>query len=132
MNLYVAQSTAFSNDANSVLKGVPCEQSVFVGGVVIALDGVMRLASASSYATSNFFGVVVKKVSDTICWVRVSGVSEPVFSGLVESEEYYLSLTPGQIATTPPVGSGTVIAKVGQPFSSTRLLLSKGMRIVRT
>jgi hypothetical protein len=132
VNLFVAQSTNFQNNSNSVLKGVRCDESVFVGALVRAEEEVLFLASASTYLTSNVFGVIEKKVNPTECWVRVSGVTESLYSGLEESEEYFLSTNPGHLTAIPPNGSGVVVLRVGQPFSSSRLLLSKGVRIVRT
>jgi len=119
--------------ANTVLRSVACDTSVYVGAVVIVSGGVIYNALADSIANSNIIGVVELKPTATTCDVRVSGVTVgDIFTGLDETKEYFLSDTiPGGIATTLPTLSGHVIIRVGQPFDAQNLLVSKGTRTVR-
>jgi len=119
--------------ANVVIPTVPCQASVFVGAaVVMQASGIARNALADSLTNSNVLGIVESKSSSEVCNIRVLGTSAEIFTGLDVSKEYYLSETvAGEISTLPPTSSGSVILKIGQPFSSTKMLVSKGQRTVR-
>jgi hypothetical protein len=118
--------------AEVVLVNVPCDSSVYVGAAVKMLGGIAYNALADSLANSNVIGIAESKTTSTLCNVRVLGVSPAVYSGLDETKEYFLSdITEGLITTVVPTTSGHIILRVGQPFSSTRLLVLKGIRIER-
>lgn len=119
--------------ANSVLTGVKCEPSVFIGAAVRMLpSGTAKNALATSLGLSNVIGVVESKTSSTRCNIRVAGITLNVYSGLDVTKEYFLSSTePGVITTVPPTGTGQVVLRIGQPYSSTELLVTKGLRMVR-
>lgn len=119
---------------NIVITSVPCDSSVEVGdAVIMTMDGTAVQASASSFSTSNVIGIADAKESSLLCDIRTSGVSNNVYSGLDPTLDYYLSDTaPGKLTTTPPTASGAVILKIGQPFNSTSLLVSKSLRIIRS
>lgn len=143
-----------------LLEDVACDASVFVGSAVridtSSLAPVMMSdwptlsvlpilnvndfvpravnALADSYANSNVIGIVESKSSSTLCDIRVSGVSAENYLGLDPSEEYYLSDTNAGVLVTiysAPQDPGTVMVKIGQPFSSKKLLYQRGERIVR-
>lgn len=119
--------------ANNVLIGIPCASNVATGNVVLVSGGVASHAIASSFSNSNFIGIVEEKISTITCNVRVAGLTEPVFTGLSEASEYYLSdVTPGLATTSIPVDSGTIVVRVGQPFSATEMVVNKGDRVERT
>ena len=63
----------------------------------------------------------------------MQGITEgDIFSGLDETKEYYLSdAIAGEMSSTPPTASGSIMIRVGQPFGTTNLLVIKGMRTVR-
>lgn len=128
-------SSAFNppgNSVNAVFTGIVCDPAVEAGDVVRFDNGVAVRALADSFNNSNVVGVVDSKEDATVCTVRVNGVSTPVYSGLDEAAQYYLSDTdPGKITTAAPIASGHVVLKIGQPFDSGRLLVIKGERIVR-
>lgn len=119
--------------ANTVLRGVDCDASVYVGAVVRVSGGVAFNAIADSLANSNMIGIVESKGSSVTCDIRVSGVTaNTIFSGLDETKEYYLSATvEGEVTLLPPTTSGSVLLKIGQPFDSESMLVSKGIRTVR-
>ena len=119
--------------ANVVLLNVPCNSSVYVGAAVRMTSGGTAVnAQADSIANSNVIGVVEAKPSTNTCNIRVMGVSDAVFSGLDVTKEYYLSdAVAGQISTTIPTASGSVVLRVGQPFSATEFLMNKGQQVVR-
>lgn len=119
--------------ANVVIPSVPCEASVFVGSAVIMqASGIAKNGLADSLANSNIIGIVESKTSSLVCNIRVLGVSGSLFVGLDVTKEYYLSETVlGGISTVPPVNSGSVILKIGQPYSATEMLVNKGQRTVR-
>jgi hypothetical protein len=117
----------------SVITNVPCDPSTYIGGFVITNDsGVAFNALADGMENSNVIGVVEFKSSNILCDIRISGVSKGVFDNLDTTQDYYLSDTvPGGITIMPPVNTGTVRLKVGQPFSSKTMLISKGERLLR-
>lgn len=124
---------AIASAANVLLTNVPCNAAVYVGAAV-RMDtlGVAQNALADSLTNSNLIGVCESKVSATVCNIRVLGVTPAIYAGLDVTKEYFLSeSTAGLVTTTVPVGSGSVIVRVGQPFSGTKILVIKGQRIER-
>lgn len=120
------------SSAGTVIENVTCDVSVYVGAAIRMSSGVAVNAQADSEANSNVLGFVESKPSSTLANVRLVGKSEAVFAGLDETKEYYLSdSVAGGITDTPPVGSGKVVLKVGQPFTSTEFVVLKGKRTVR-
>ncbi len=119
--------------ANVILKDVPCELSVYVKSAVkMNSSGVASNALADILSNSNVIGIVESKPTTTTCNIRVLGTTEAIFSGLDVTKEYYLSdSVAGELTLTPPINSGSVRLKVGQPFSSTEFLVIKGTRTVR-
>lgn len=119
--------------SNVTISNVDCYADVYIGSVVrMDTSGVALNAIADSLDNSNMIGVVVSKESTTICTIRVTGVTGDLYAGLDPTKEYYLSdVTPGLLVTTIPTDSGHVVLKIGQPFSSTSLMVSKGQRTVR-
>lgn len=119
--------------ANALLENVPCHPSVAVGEVVRATAlGEVVQADASSILTAAVLGVVETKSDATTCNVRLSGLSAPVFSGLDVTKVYFLSdSTPGALTTSAPSSSGSVVVRIGQPFSSSALIVGVGSPIVR-
>jgi len=119
--------------ANVVIPNVPCETSVFVGAVVRMSSGTAVNAIANSWTNANLIGVVESKVSSTVCNIRVTGVTEgTVYSGLDETEEYFLSASnAGYMTVTPPSVTGQVKIRVGQPYDAVSLLVAKGERTLR-
>lgn len=119
--------------ANVVLTDVPCNSSVYVGAAVRMTSGGTAVnAQGNSISNANVIGIVEEKSSTTICNIRVLGVSSSIFSGLDVTKEYYLSDSiAGLITTTIPTASGSVMLKLGQPFSSTEFLIIKGQQVVR-
>lgn len=138
MSLLGEQSTPFNaqivgNAANVLLTNIPCHSSVISTTVVMMSGGVASHAIASSFSHSNFIGVVEKKVSTESCNIRVAGLTPPIFTGLSEQYEYNLSdVSGGVIMVSIPTDPGTVFVRVGQPFDSMTLLVTKGTRLVRT
>jgi len=120
------------SQANVVIEDVPCNSSVYVGAVVRMSSGTAINAIADSVINSNMIGVCESKSSSVLCNVRVLGISLAIFSGLDETKEYFLSDTvEGGITTTIPTTSGHVVLKIGQPYSTTEMLILKGQRSVR-
>jgi len=118
--------------AGILLKNVPCDASVYVGAAVKMVAGVAYNALADSLANSNVIGCVQAKPSTTTCDIRVTGKTIPAFVGLDETKEYFLSdVTPGLLTVTAPTSSGTIVLKLGQPFSSTEFVFYKGERFQR-
>jgi len=119
--------------ANVVLRDVPCEVSVYINAVVRMLGtGIARNAIATSLADSNILGIVESKPTTTTCDVRVLGVSDSLFTGLDVTKEYFLSATvAGGMESFIPASTGNIIVKIGQPYSTTELLVTKGQRVER-
>lgn len=119
--------------ANVVIINVPCLASVYVGAAVrMDSSGTALNALADSLANANVIGVVESKGTLTTCNIRVMGVSSGIFSGLDVAKEYYLSDgVEGLVTTTIPTASGSIMLKLGQPFSATELFVNKGQQVVR-
>lgn len=136
MSRIIDSFTPFSGqtvDTGLVLFNVACDTSVYVGAVVyLDATGTAYNALATNISTSNFIGVVVNKPSSALCDIRVSGTTPSLFLGLDPSKEYFLSATvAGEISTTIPTASGHVRIKVGQPYSSIKLVVIKGEAVIR-
>ena len=134
---FISQTSQFTSTPDLVLVNVPCDPSVLIGDWVrMDLLGVAYQALADNINNSNVIGLVEFKSTSTLCNIRVLGVSEPLFVGLDPTKEYFLSnvVAGGMIIQGPTVPSapGEVLLKVGQPFSSTRILVLKGQRIQRS
>jgi hypothetical protein len=119
--------------ANVVLDNVDCDASVYVGAAVrMTGAGLAINAIADNVTNSNVIGIVESKSSSVKCNIRVVGVSLPVFLALDVTKEYYLSNTvAGALQTNVPTTSGHVKLKLGQPFSATEFLFSKGEIVKR-
>lgn len=119
--------------ANVVLLNVTCLSSVYVGAAVRMTSGGTAVnAQADALANANVIGIVEGKPTSTTCNIRVMGVSDAIFAGLDVTKEYYLSdAVAGQLTTTIPTASGSVVLKLGQPFSATEFLMNKGQQVVR-
>ncbi len=115
-----------------VLKGVPCDASVYAGAAVYLNGAVAYNALADDAATSNVIGIVERKISSTLCDIRVSGVTPALFVGLDETKDYNLSATvPGGITTVVPTTSGYIWIKLGQPYGTTKFVMIKGVPVRR-
>ncbi len=120
-------------DENIVVRDVPCLASVAIGEAVRMVSGTAEEAIATSAAGANVMGVVQAKSSSILCDIRVGGVSPAIFASLDDTKAYFLSdITAGLITIVPPTASGSVVVRVGVPFNGTRLLVSKGVRIIRS
>ena len=116
-----------------VLFNVPCDASVFVNAAVrMSAGGTAFNAISTAASTSNVIGIVESKASSVLCNIRVTGVTDAVFTLLDVTKEYFLSASSaGELTTSPPVSSGEVVVRIGQPFSATEFLVNKGTPIVR-
>lgn len=137
-NKVIQQLLGVSNNDSSgkdpgLLENILCDSTVFVGAAV-RLDYVAGVvtavnAMADSYYTSNVLGLVESKIGDTLCNIRVSGVTKDIFNNLDITMEYYLSdVSPGVIVpySSCPSTSGSVLVKIGQPLSGSQILYSRG------
>jgi len=120
-------------NANAVIDNVDCDASVYVGAAVRMTDlGVAVNALADSIDNSNVLGIVEEKLSAVKCKIRISGLSESIYSGLDVTKEYYLhDVVEGLISTFIPIASGHIRLKVGQPYSTLKFVFMKGERLVR-
>jgi hypothetical protein len=120
--------------ANVVLTNVPCLDVVLPGHAVYIEDVTFRAtrAIATSMESSNVIGIVESKNGDVLCNIRVVGTTGPIFTSLDVSKEYYLSDTlAGELVTTPPVASGSIVLRVGQPLNAEKFVVIKGTRTKR-
>lgn len=117
----------------SLIENVACNTAVYVGAWVRAdSSGVIQNAIADDYSTSNVIGVVVSKQSSGVCTVKISGITDSLFTGLDPAEDYYLSDTvAGAFTTTVPTTSGHIKLEIGKAFGTDKFLVSIGERIVR-
>lgn len=97
----------------SVLLNLACTASVLVGDVV-AIDSSGVLYRAQADATRSVIGICEEKTSLTTCHVRITGLTSPMYSGLVPGTRYFLSeSSPGQLTDILPSGSGSVVYLIG-------------------
>jgi hypothetical protein len=129
----VRATQVFEDSSNVILVEVPCDSTVYVNAAVrMESTGIAYNALADSIANSNVIGIVISKSSATVCTIRVTGVTNDIFTGLDVTKEYYLSDTiAGEITTTVPSTSGHVRLKLGQPYSDSQFLIMKGERTTR-
>lgn len=119
-----------------IILTVECDASVSIGDW-IRLDamGIAYPAQADDINNSNVIGVAESKPATTVCSVRVSGVTQEIFSGLDTTKEYFLSDTsPGDMVVQGgaiPTASGSIVLKLGKPFSDKRFVINIGDRIKR-
>lgn len=109
-----------------------CEASVSVlDAVYLDTDGILKRANASSISTARVKGFVTEKSSSTICNFIRWGVLDG-FTGLDITKNYYLDSNDGGITSSVPTIPGYVRIKVGEPLSSTELLIDISTTTVRS
>jgi len=133
----ISQTLSPQSTPDIVLQNINCDASVSIGDWVrMTSGGIAVKALADNKDNSNIIGLVEDKTSSTTCIIRVAGVSKEIFTSLDVTKEYYLSSTVagGMIKQGDPLPSlsGNIVLKVGQPFSSTRFLVLKGIRFERS
>jgi hypothetical protein len=113
-----------------LLFNLPCDETVYSGAVVrINQNGVILNAIADSPENSNVLGIVESKASDTICNVRLFGVSKDIFNGLDVSKQYYLSNTvAGGLTDIVPSSNNQIKVIVGIPLDDKRMFVVKSER----
>lgn len=128
---FITGSSLFADSTR--IENVPCEAAALVGHAVrMTSGGIAVRALADTFDNSNVIGIIESKAASTVCTVRFLGVTLDIYSGLDVTKEYYLShITPGELTTSIPTGSGTIILKLGQPYNGSRFLVTKGTRTVR-
>lgn len=124
---------ATTSSGNIVISDVVCDSSVYVGAVVIMTSNVVYNAIATSVTNANFIGICIEKIDATTCNVLINGVTPEIYTGLDDDKKYFLSgSAAGAISNSAPApGSGHIIIRVGEPFSTTKLTLHKGIMIKR-
>ena len=132
MSIYNSIFTPVTQNANATIDA-ECEAAAQVGDAVrVNSSGLVVRAIANAYETSLVLGVVEQKISETFARVRLSGVTDEIFSGLPEATVFFLSATtPGALESTSPTESGQVAIKVGQSFGANKILVQVGDRIRR-
>lgn len=130
---FIGQTISTTGSPDIVIPNVPCDPTVVVGNWVRMENGIAVNALADTFDNSNIIGLVEMKSTSITANIRVLGVTAPIFSGLDETREYYLSdISSGDMALTIPTDPGTVVLKLGQPYSVTQFLVLKGIRMVRS
>lgn len=124
--------TGSSDDSGTVITGVTCDASVFVGAVV-RMNGTTAVnAQADNKTNSRAVGIVENKPTSTTCDIRVAGfVSDAVFS-LVVGNTYFLSASSaGAVTSTPPTGSGQYVVRIGKPLDTQTISLDLATPVKR-
>jgi hypothetical protein len=115
----------------SILRDVQCEAGTVVGDAVRMSSGIAIRAIANSVTNSNIIGIVEDITDAGIASIRIGGLTSEIYTNLEENKDYYLSdSNPGKLTTIPPSNSGSIILRVGQAFSLTKLIVSKGLSLV--
>lgn len=127
----IVNITADAEASSNILYNYACDESVYIGAAVRLQSGIAVNSIADSFSNSNVIGFVESKPTLTTCNIRIDGITEAIFSGLDETEEYYLSDTvSGGIVPygLRPIIPGTILVKLGQPYTASRLLYKRGTR----
>jgi len=129
----VSSSIAPSADlVGLVLKDHICDISVYEGSFVYIESGIALNGLADDISTSRVIGVVEFKSSTTTCDIRIGGITEELFSGLDDNNNYFLSPTVvGGITLTAPTTSNNVVVKIGNPISDKIMLLGIQLKVIR-
>ena len=112
-NSYVPQG----GDTYTCDSGLAVRDAVYLSGA----DAVAK-ADADGSGTQPLIGFVSSKPTATTCIVKYSGELGG-FTGLTTGVNYYLSETPGEITTTAPSSSGSIVQKVGFARNTTTLVI---------
>lgn len=141
-----------------VMENVACDSSVFVGaavrldssnlveGPISAWDPLYSISSmvvgtydvtavnalADSDVNSKVIGIVESKPTSTTCNIRVIGITDSVFIGLVLPIDYYLSDTfPGLLVPYEgrPTDPGHVVLRIGRAVSANKLLIMQSSTV---
>lgn len=129
----VSSQIAPSGDSvGLIIKDQTCSADVFEGAFVY-LDGTtFKNAIATGITTSRVIGIVEFKSDTTTCDIRIGGLTDEVFSGLVANTNYFLSSTvAGTVSTSVVTGSGNVLMKIGRPVTDKILLIGIELRTIR-
>lgn len=121
------------NDIDNLVVDVACDQSVFVGAFVYfqIVNSTVKAfnAKADDISTANVFGVVESKPSASMAKVRFGGKTSDIFINLDLTKEYYLSDSEAGMMVSEdeiPTNVGSIIVKLGQPFSANSFLYLRG------
>lgn len=127
------------NDIDNLSVIIPCDSSVFVGAAVyLQISGASVKAynaKADNMATSNVFGICESKPSSTTAKIRFGGKTSEIFVGLDLTKEYYLSdVAAGMIVDEDnlPTGVGSILVKLGQPFTPSSFVYVRGGKEIVT
>lgn len=100
-----------------------CDSTLLVGHIA-TYNASGEFITANTSLTRPVIGIVESKKSLNEATVRLLGLSMPLFSGLVPGSNYFLSETsPGELTTSPPVGSGSNIQLIGVAVTETQLFV---------
>jgi hypothetical protein len=118
MNL-VSATTSAATTSTAVIFSANCTATEQVDDLVYILSaGEVRQADASAAATARAVGFIKTKPSATTCEVQCGGAMGGL-SGLTAGSTYFVSETPGAVATAP----GTIMVVVGEALSATQIVL---------
>jgi hypothetical protein len=114
-----------------LLKDFPCDPSVYQGAFVRVDNlGVAFNALADSKQNSKVLGFVEYKQANTICNIRLKGISSLALTGLDTEEDYWLSSSiPGALTTVKPATSGQYAVSIGQALSDSSFFVDIGTRL---
>jgi len=93
---------------------------------LVRLDGdKLRKANASSEATMPALGLAMDAgdAGDLVDVMERGLVTNPAWTLAPAGARVYASITPGEITTTPPSGSGNIVQRVGRVMASNQIYL---------
>ena len=121
----VANYASGSSQGDNIIENVSCDASVTVGSIVRMSGSTAIKAIATSFTNSLAIGICISKSDSTTCNIQVTGYTSSIFGGLDTSKNYFLSDTvAGQLTTTAPTASGSYVIKIGNPISTTQLVIT--------
>ena len=127
-----SQLVPTADQVGLIIKDQTCDVSVYIGSFVYIEAGVANNGLANSITTSRVIGVVENKPTTTTCDIRIGGLTDEIFIGLNDNNNYFLSSTvAGEASLTVTTGSGNVLVKLGKPITDKILLLGIDLRVIR-
>lgn len=129
----ISQTSTVVDVASRVILDVNCTSSTQIGDWVYNNSGIYTPAIATSMVTSRVIGIITEKLGPTVARVRVSGVSEAIFTALLVNTPYFLSaVTAGQMTNVIPTTSGHILLNLGEVFSPTEFTIQIKSHIRRS
>lgn len=114
---------SLNQEASTILKGQPVTIHSSGSGVVLASAAnadTLAIGFATADIISGTIGIILTVGPFTVGdWTAIAGSAT-----LTAKRQYYLSVTPGEITSTPPSGMSELVQPLGKPVNPSTLNIS--------